>query len=159
MKKKTKRSQHPYPNLEPGLNSRVRQEYMDADYIDQLNDAEKAWLNQFYGEFYQGTLVLDDSNEIIPTKNLHKDPSYKKDIYDANNARNRCQYGRIKARVANTKLLNYDDVINLVEQQMLIADGEASVENAYNEYLAHGEMKHIIREYEDFMKSYREYCE
>jgi septum formation topological specificity factor MinE len=157
--KKTKRSQDSHPNLNPKLNSRIRQEYLDYDYLDKLGAEERAWLNQFSGEYYNASLVLDNENELDPKQNLHKDPKYKKELYDANNARNRCQYGLVKNRVALTKLVNYDDLINVVEEQLAVDNGGQSVEIAYTDYIDSLEVKVMLREYETSMKTFRESCE
>lgn len=51
MKKKTRRSQAAYPALDPHLNLKTRSDLLDMDYIDQLSDKDKQWLNDFSAEF------------------------------------------------------------------------------------------------------------
>jgi maltooligosyltrehalose synthase len=50
-KKRTRRSETKYPALDPRFNLKTRAELIDCDYIDQLNDKEKQWLNDFNNEF------------------------------------------------------------------------------------------------------------
>src|SRR5271165_6149819 len=50
-KKQSKRSQAPYPALDPKLNLKTRYELFDADYIDKLSEKEKQWLNDFNNEY------------------------------------------------------------------------------------------------------------
>lgn len=77
----------------------VRQEYTDFDYLDKLNPEELEWLAKFNNEHLNASFKKDNR------KNLIKDPEEKNKIYNENNARNRCQYGRNKPK---KKLLMYD---------------------------------------------------
>ena len=94
--KKTKRSQVKYPSLEKHYNSRVRQEYIDADYLDQLSPEELDWYARFMEEHnnanfnHRGDTLIDE-------------PEKRREIYGENNARNRCLYGRSKAHGTMSK--------------------------------------------------------
>lgn len=128
-KKKTKRSKEKYPYLEKRLNSRVRQEYLDFDYINQLSDEEKEFLNKFAGEYYGGSFKKDGTDITATDKEGYRES------YGRNNARNRCLYGQIRNKVSRTKLLNYEKVRNMVEEECVRETSSDSVEDAFIEYL------------------------
>lgn len=65
-KKRTKRSQSKYPALDPRLNLKTRYDEIDYDYIDQLNEKEKAWLNNFSKEYTGAS--FDDSKKRVHKK-------------------------------------------------------------------------------------------
>lgn len=92
MKKKKDRGSVKNPGLKKQYNSRVRQEYMDQDYIRDLTEEEKTFLNQFNEEYYGAKLDFQNLEN-----NLHNNEELKKDCTDRNNARNRCAYGIAKA--------------------------------------------------------------
>lgn len=102
VKKKNKRSREKYPALKPELNLRSRFELIDYDYVDKLNDEEKAWLNKFTNEYTNAS--LDRKNL---KNNFHNTEELKKDCYDRNNARNRDVLTRAKASGNNVYL---DDI-------------------------------------------------
>lgn len=66
---------------------------MDQDYINDLSDEEKDWLNDFNEEYYGANLDFQN----LDNNRFHKTAEQKKDCTDRNNARNRCQYGIAKA--------------------------------------------------------------
>lgn len=71
-----------FPGLNKRVNSKTRHEYIDFDYIDQLNDKEKQWLSNFMEEYMSG-------NFKHPGRIFHKSHKSKKECYHRNNARNR----------------------------------------------------------------------
>lgn len=81
-KKKTKRDRAKYPGLEAKYFSRIKQEFHDIDYADQLSDKEKAWMSAFMEEWVGARLNH-------PGKKFHKTRKDRKKVFDANNARNR----------------------------------------------------------------------
>jgi hypothetical protein len=83
--KPTRRSRVQYPGLVKNVNTKVRQELIDHDYIDKLNDKEKEFLSNF-NEEYLG------ANFQHRGKQLHKSKKRKRDCYNRNNARNRDIY-------------------------------------------------------------------
>jgi len=151
MKKKKKtdlRSQQKYPCLEKRFNLKLRDEFIDNDYIDgvfddkgnmvirPLNDKEKEWLNQFNREYinanFNGTSEIKKTakelmvckkkkqteyvkNKIKKLKiklrrlrkntNFYKTHEEEKEIYNENNARNRCLFNRARA---SSKLISLD---------------------------------------------------
>ena len=93
-KKKTtrkKRSQVKNAALKKQYNSKIRQEYLDYDYLDKLNEEEMAWLNNFTEEHLNANFAHNGEK-------LIEDPEYKKKIYNENNARNRCVYSTQRAQ-------------------------------------------------------------
>jgi len=59
---------------------------LDCDYLDQLSEDERAWLDKFQREYYDGAIKKGDSEA------LHHDDELRKDCYRRNNARNRDLY-------------------------------------------------------------------
>lgn len=82
VKRRKKRDSTKYPGLNKNLFSKIKQEYFDFDYLDKLNDKEKAWMSQFNEEYLGARL---NGNK----KPLHKTQVLKKNCFDMNNARNR----------------------------------------------------------------------
>jgi hypothetical protein len=89
------------------MNLKIRQEEIEVDYLDKLNDKEKAWLNQFNKEFVLASFKKEDKKDrlhpvVYVTKKVKttgkkkKIDVYKKDCEDRNNSRNRDSYGITK---------------------------------------------------------------
>jgi hypothetical protein len=104
--KKTRRNSIRYPALKPEYNIKIRQEYIDFDYIDKLSPSEKQWLNSFVEEelianvSHSGKKLNDFKTKdlSIKKKDIRKKVnSNKKRIFDNNNARNRCGLSKAKA--------------------------------------------------------------
>jgi len=91
VKKQTKRSRTKYPGLEPSVNSKLRWEYMDQDYIDKLSDEEKQWLSNFMEEDLSG-------NFNHPGKKLYRSKEKRRACYGRNNSRNRDLYAIYRTR-------------------------------------------------------------
>lgn len=91
----SRRSKVKHPNLKKNYILRNRKEYTDYDYVDTLSEQDKAYLDKFSGEFYGASFKRDKKSGKYKG-NLHKTKSQKKECYDANNARNRCDYSRAK---------------------------------------------------------------
>lgn len=89
-KKKTKRSEVKYPALNSNYMPKVRQEYFDIDYLDQLSEKEKAFMNKFMNEELNASFKNDGTD-------LNKTKEEKRKAYSNNNSRNRCLYGVTKA--------------------------------------------------------------
>lgn len=88
-KKKTrsKRSRTKYPSLKKELNLKNRQELIDYDYINKLNDEEKAWLDKFTDEYVNASFTKTKGGA-YSSKNLHKKASQRREAYQRNNKRN-----------------------------------------------------------------------
>lgn len=88
--KKTAREVAKYPGLNPKFFSKVKQEFHDIDYIDELSPKDKEYLSSFMEEklgarFNHGGKVH------------HKSKTSKREIYTENNARQRDVYAQGRA--------------------------------------------------------------
>jgi hypothetical protein len=92
-----RRKRSKYPGLDKSVNSKLRHEIIDHDYIEQLSDEEKEWLSNFNEEYISGNFSKGD--KFHPTK------EEKRECYTRNNARNRCIFSISNA----TKTLIYLD--------------------------------------------------
>lgn len=125
-RKKSKRSRVKNPGLKKQYNSKVKQEYIDYDYVDKLSPEEAEWLNKFSEEYIGAKLNHHDA--------LHDTPELRKDCFDRNNARQRCIYGNSKAKNAvytptkhnvgvnneTNDVSNYNDI--MINKQQHMAD-------------------------------------
>ena len=82
-KKQNRRSKEQYPALKQNLNLKTRYELVDYDYIDQLSEKEKDWLNRFTEEYTHAKYDHEGPK-------IQKKKKYELESYDRNNARNRC---------------------------------------------------------------------
>lgn len=96
-KRKKKRDITAHPGLDKKLFSKVKQEYHDMDYINQLDDKSKKWLSQFMEEHLGAQLDPDTLKNKYNRKAFHKTKKMRKDCFDRNNARQRDIYGLSKA--------------------------------------------------------------
>lgn len=80
--KRNRRSAQKYPALDPAFNLKTRQDQLEIDYVDQLSESEKDWLNRFNEEDV-------NANFNHPGKLVQKGKKRRKASYDRNNARNR----------------------------------------------------------------------
>lgn len=124
LKKKAKRKKAKNSSLDPKYHNLAIHEYLDYDYVKELGDKEKEWLNKFSEEYYRAYFNSD------APKHLHK-KKHRKEIYGSNNARNRCIVSRSK------KYLNLDYI---EAEEALALNGKAKthgrdVEEAVVEYI------------------------
>jgi hypothetical protein len=77
---------------------KTRLPQLDCDYVDKLNDKDKAWLNAFLEE----TVITNFDHK---GKKFYKSKKAKREFYNSNNARNRCMYTKAEAMhtIINTK--------------------------------------------------------
>lgn len=90
-KKTAKRNNTPNANLLKRYHNLNVQEYIDYDYVSKLSPKDKAWLDKFTEEEYRAYFNEDKPKHINKKKN-------RKQIYNTNNARNRCIYSRSKGK-------------------------------------------------------------
>jgi hypothetical protein len=153
--KKPRRNKVKNAALKKQYTPRVRQEYLDYDYLDQLNEEELAWLNKFTEEHLNASFNHDETD-------IQSYEKYGKDSNDRNNARNRDLYGALKNKdnkFQNKKLLNYDNIIADVENELSKGINPASVEEAYIDYLESKEIVDMIEEYDQFMAQWPRHAE
>lgn len=101
MEEKKKQSKKHY-GISGRTQKKIRKELFDQDYIDKLSPKELDWLDKFNREFNQADFKS-------PGRPLHRTKADRKICTDRNNARNRCQYSRAKARDG---LENMDEAFN-----------------------------------------------
>ena len=105
---------------------KTRLDQLDIDYVDKLNDKEKAWLNSFLEE----TVITNFQHK---GKKHYKTKKSKREFYNSNNARNRCMFTKAKAMGTLVFNNNPSAFSSLLEQ----ADGDATdnrLEDAFIEY-------------------------
>lgn len=88
--KKSNRSKAKNPNLNKRYNTKIRQLYMDQDYLEKLNPEELAWYDKFLKEEL-------NANFTHTGKDFNKSKKSKRKLYNDNNARNRCLFNNLSA--------------------------------------------------------------
>ena len=124
--KKTRRSKIKNASLQKRYNSRIRQEYLDLDYLDQLNDKDKncklpdgtlvtelEYMSLFMKEWNNAGVAKQSEAQI---NKFHRTAKEAKDCTDRNNARNRDEYGIAKARNMVYKMEN-NELRELIEDR------------------------------------------
>lgn len=175
--KKPPRSQVKNPALKKKYNSRILHEYIDYDYLDQLDEKDLQWLNKFTEEFHKASYKHDstdihDYNKVLRDEtgaaikdDKGKDMTYGKDSNDRNNAQNRCQYGNLRNKADrnnNKKLLNYEALVNAsdpsnpTELEHPTGHNPAIMENAYIDFIESKEIEAMIQEYDIAMEKFSE---
>lgn len=112
-KPKTKRSEEKYPALKPELNLKTRYDLIDYDYLDQLSEKEKDWLNRFTEEYTNAKYDHEGPR-------IQKKKKERLDSYNRNNYRNRDILTKSKASgklfglevlMRNSEQINPEDAI------------------------------------------------
>lgn len=161
-KGKKRRDQTPNAALQKSYTPRVRQEYLDYDYLDQLNAEELAWLNKFTEEYLNASFKRDGTD-------IQSYEKYGKDSNDRNNSRNRDLYGNLKNKdnkFKNNKLLDYEELANtdgytgegynIVEKELSRDINPRSIEAAYVEFLDYKQVEEMMLEYDLAMEQFSE---
>ncbi len=151
-KTRSRRDSVKLPNLQAKYSPRIRGEYIDYDYLDQLSEKDKDWLDQFTGEFHGASFKKDGTD-------IQSYEKYGKDCNDRNNSANRDTYGILKNKANkhnNKRLVNYDAVGAEIENQASREINPMSLENAYTEYLEFKEIEAFIQEYDEAMFKFTE---
>lgn len=82
-----RRSKSKYPNLNPRFTLKHRQELIDFDYLDKLDEESLKFLNTFVGEWVGASFKKKSDTEYCES-NLHKTSEQRKELYSNNNKRN-----------------------------------------------------------------------
>lgn len=93
----------PYPALKKELNLKSRQEEIEVDYLNKLNNEQKEWLNMFNAEYVNAHFT--DRKKLH--KNIHNTKKLKQSCDKRNNDRKECVYTRSKA---GSKLKYLEDI-------------------------------------------------
>lgn len=103
-KRKGKGSNQAFKGLIKKNFSKIKQEYHDIDYIDQLGEKEKAYLSKF---------MFEELGANLQDTKFNKSKKNKKRVFDANNSRNRDIWsihkalGRISFYTSDTEALEW----------------------------------------------------
>lgn len=88
-KPRNRREAAKYPALDKSLNLKNRAEFIDYDYVHKLSEEDKEYLNKFTEEYVNASFKKGK-------RHIQKGKEFKKESYDRNNARNRCQWSDAK---------------------------------------------------------------
>lgn len=110
-KKPPRRKSVKNPALNKKYNSRIRQEYIDQDYLHKLSEEELKYLNDFMSEWNNAAVGKQSEAE---KNKFHKTAKEVKDCTDRNNKRNSDEYGVAKARNLVHKL-DYETLKEFIE--------------------------------------------
>lgn len=94
MRKKRKKENKNLKTLQKKSTKLIRQEYLDYDYLDKLNQEELEWLADFNSEYLNANVGKQSEAK---KNRFHTTPELVKDCTDRNNHRNACIYGKAKA--------------------------------------------------------------
>ena len=135
---KNKRKNMPHASLIKRVNSRIRQEYLDMDYLDKLDDTVKnceypdgtpctelEYMSSFMSEWNNASIasgsVKDKTGEKAKENKFHRTPEEAKTCTDRNNARNRCMLSNAKAQNMVHKE-DYAIIVNWLEEKEPISN-------------------------------------
>jgi hypothetical protein len=107
-----KRKKH--ADLDPIYMPRVRREFVDHDYINELNNEEKDWLSKFDSEYY-GASIQKTKTGNIKKKHIHDKNEHAKELYDSNNKRNNDLYGVTRINGLLENIDGQDDGIGIAD--------------------------------------------
>lgn len=126
---KTPRNKERYPALNFKRQVKLRRDALDGieEYVDQLNDKEKEWLNRFLEE-----TVITNFQHKGPL--IYKGKKKRREFYGENNARNRCMFTKASAMGMLLQVQNSGALTAIIDQDQdaITAD---DVENAMIEMI------------------------
>lgn len=102
-----------YPSLNPRMNAKTRHDLLDADYLHKLSEDELEWYARFTAEWVSGAFEKDKKTDDYTENNLHSNIDQKRELWRANNARNRCTFTINKA---TNHLVSYEDFVDKIEE-------------------------------------------
>lgn len=95
------------------MNAKTRHDLLDADYLHKLSQQELEWYARFTAEWVSGAFEKDKNTDDYSENNLHETIEQKRELWRANNARNRCTFTINKA---TNHLVSYEDFIEKIEE-------------------------------------------
>jgi hypothetical protein len=95
------------------MNAKTRHDLLDADYLHNLTQDELEWYARFTAEWVSGAFEKDKKTDDYSDNNLHESIEQKRELWRANNARNRCTFTINKA---TNHLVSYEDFIEKIEE-------------------------------------------
>lgn len=122
-KQVTPRNKEKYPALNFKRQVKTRADYLETDYVSQLNDEEKAWLNSFLEE----TVITNFQHK---GKKLYKTKKGQREHYGSNNARNRCMFTKAKAMNMIVNTSNPQALAAILDKDNMDSVGYNEVEEA-----------------------------
>lgn len=143
--KKKKRKYKNIDSLNKAKNTRVRGEFIDYDYVKELDENELEWLAKFNNEYYGAAVKKTKTGRVAPG-HLHRRMDQAKEIYDNNNRRNNDVHGVSKVNVGLTEL---DSEINARDGWYITNEDlteEATIANIENQE------RDDVLTYEEFQK-------
>lgn len=114
-KRSTRYASRGLVGLEKRFFSKVKQEFHDIDYVDQLGEKDRKFMSTFMEESLGANLSH-------PGKKLHKTKAERKLVFDANNARQRDIYAQMRA---SGRMVDIDPDIAIEALQMSHYDMDA----------------------------------
>lgn len=174
-RKKPRRAQVKHASLKPKYNSRIRQEFLDADYIDQLDDTIKNCKlpnGEMVTELHYLSLFMEEWNNASVGKQseaeknvFHRTAEEVKDCTDRNNKRNGDLYGRLRNKADrnnNKRLISYEAMVNTtdptksLENELSKDVNPQTMENAYIDFLESKQIEAMLEEYDMAMGIFNE---
>lgn len=153
-RRKSKATRH--PGLAPGCFRKVRREFVDQDYAEDLPEDAKKFLSDFNEGYYNARFKYDD-NELDWT------PEQKKAAYRANYVANQDWYaiGKVSGRGHSVEDLGlrgirgFQDYDDSTTPAFDLSDDyqDRDWENYSTEYLEHPEYRKALARYRDAMAS------
>lgn len=116
--RKTKQNLSDYRYCNKNKNTKVRQEFIDADYLHKLNKEELEFYNKFCKEYYNTNFSKDENGEWSSTDNLMdiSDKNVRKELYRDNNTRNSDIFGSRRA-IGQLMYLDNTTLESVIESQ------------------------------------------
>lgn len=109
------------------MNAKTRHDLLDADYLHKLSQKELEWYARFTAEWVSGAFEKDKNTDDYSENNLHETIEQKRELWRANNARNRCTFTINKA---TNHLVSYEDFVEKIEEIQ-----SENIDNSFDELM------------------------
>lgn len=143
-KKPTRRSKSQYPALDPKFNLKTRQDQLDYDYIEQLSEKDKQWLNDFSTEYVNADFK---TNIKEGRKRIHK----KKRVEHEKN--------KHLKKLINDFLANIKKFITILNESQITNNSKSKLKKSVNKFKKQlrTQIKKEFKFIEDSYKTQSEY--